>query len=84
MQVAKLLGEKWRALDAAGKAGYQTTAAQQAAALKQQQLEGAPPSDAAGQLEVRGLEQATLGVAAMVRHGHNSNDDWGIEFESCG
>lgn len=37
MQVAKLLGEKWRALDDAGKADYQATAAQQAAALKQQQ-----------------------------------------------
>lgn len=36
-QVAKLLGEKWRSLDAEGKAEYQAAAAEQAAAMKEQQ-----------------------------------------------
>lgn len=49
-QVAKLLGEKWRALDAEGKAEYQAAAAEQAAAMKEQRQQpsaAAPHSDEA-------------------------------------
>ncbi len=44
VQVAKLLGEKWRALAAASKAEFQAAAAQQAASLKQRQQQEARTS----------------------------------------
>ena len=47
LQVAKLLGEKWRALDGPGKAGYQAAAAEQALAVKKQQQQQQQRSESA-------------------------------------